>query len=92
MLRAQNVSGNWYKVSYSGKTGWVHSVYCVDSVGDLNDDGYVNSLDAVMILKYSVGEAELTETQLRRGDIDSSGTVDAVDALTVLKISLGIVV
>lgn len=92
LLRAQNVSGNWYKVSYSGKTGWVHSVYCVDSVGDLNDDGYVNSLDAVMILKYSVGEAELTETQLRRGDIDSSGTVDAVDALTVLKISLGIVV
>ena len=92
LLRANSVDGIWYNVTYAGKTGWIHSVYCVDSVGDVNDDGMVDSQDALMILRYSVNGDGFDETQERRADIDGSGSVNSTDALMILRISLGYLV
>ena len=54
-----------------------------------NQDGYVNKLDADLILEYSasVGVGEQTtysEKALLAGDINNDGIVDARDASSIL--------
>jgi hypothetical protein len=65
----------------------VLSIIC----GDVNDDGVVDSGDAILILQYSVGLIELTDTQLRAGDCNNDGTVDSGDAILVLQFSVGLI-
>lgn len=59
-------------------------------IGDVNFDGVVDSVDALMVLRYSLDIEELTPEQLARADVNGDGEVDSVDALTILRISLGI--
>jgi hypothetical protein len=65
----------------------VMSIIC----GDVNDDGVVDSGDAILILQYSVGLIELTENQLRAGDCNNDGVVDSGDAILVLQFSVGLI-
>ena len=60
--------------------------------GDLDNNGVVDSNDALMTLRYSVGLITLTPEQLDAADTNKDGLIDASDALTVLQVSLGIVV
>ena len=58
-------------------------------LGDVNDDGEVNSVDASMILVAAAlagldQDNGLTPEQERRADVDGSGNVNAVDASIVL--------
>ena len=58
-------------------------------MGDFNQDGYVNKLDADLILEYSasvgVGEQPTySEKALLAGDINNDGIVDARDASSIL--------
>ncbi len=57
--------------------------------GDANDDGNVSSIDALIILQYSVELAELSETQQILADVTGDGSVNSADALDVLRYAIG---
>lgn len=59
--------------------------------GDLNDDGYIDNLDASSVLKYDAGIINLEETGLIFGDINGDGMVDNLDAAVMLKIDAGLI-
>ncbi len=59
--------------------------------GDVNEDGSVDNLDAVMVLRYDAGIIDLSETALTRGELNSDGTVDNLDATIILKYDAGLI-
>lgn len=54
-----------------------------DRLGDLNNDGVLNALDAAAILKEIVGTAHSANPLM--GDFNSDGAVNALDASAILK-------
>ena len=48
--------------------------------GDVNGDGVVNNLDAVLVYAYHNGKSELTEEQLAAADVNGDGRVNNLDA------------
>ena len=62
------------------------TVTAAPQLGDVNGDGYIDSADAMLCLRYSVGLAkELTEEQKRAADVNKDGFVDAGDAIKILR-------
>lgn len=59
------------------------------SVGDVNEDGNIDSYDALMILNHCVGITELSDSQQKCADINSDGEVNSYDALLVLNKVVG---
>ena len=60
-------------------------------LGDVNNDGKINTRDAVMILKYSARLIGLDETQQMRADTNGDGKINTRDVVLVLKYSAGII-
>ena len=56
--------------------------------GDVNGDGKIDSADALLTLKSSVGLASVSSTT---ADVNNDGKVDSSDALLILKYSVGII-
>lgn len=54
-------------------------------MGDVNGDGRLDVVDALMILQADAGKTTLTPEQAKLADIDGSGTVDVLDALRLLR-------
>lgn len=54
-------------------------------LGDVNGDGYIDSADAMLCLRYSVGLAKLTEEQKRAANVNHDSFVDAGDAIKILR-------
>lgn len=67
----------------------VEDKYTVIKKGDCNGDGKVNSLDALQILKYSVGTLNLNETNAKAAEVNKDKKVNSSDALLILKYSVG---
>lgn len=62
------------------------TVTATPQLGDVNGDGYIDSADAMLCLRYSVGLAkELTEEQKSAADVNKDGFVDAGDAIKILR-------
>ena len=59
------------------------------TLGDVNDDGSIDSVDAMKILQSWVGKITLTETQKLAGDVNSDKAVDSVDAMKILQFWIG---
>lgn len=59
------------------------------TLGDVNQDGKINSNDALAILQYSTGTKTLNANQLKAGDMNRDGKVNSNDALVVLSVSTG---
>lgn len=57
--------------------------------GDLNNDGKVNSSDALDVLKHSVGSKLLTGDNLVLGDVNADSFINSADALLVLQFAVG---
>ncbi len=57
--------------------------------GDLNNDGKVNSSDALDVLKHSVGTKLLTGDNLVLGDVNADSFINSADALLVLQFAVG---
>lgn len=64
-------------------------VFAAEFMGDVNDDGKVNSVDALAILRYSVG-VDGTEINLKKADVNSDGNINSSDALKVLRMCVGL--
>ena len=59
-------------------------------LGDVNEDGIVNIIDATTVQKYLASLLTLTDTQKKLADVDSNGTVNIIDATTIQKHLAGI--
>lgn len=64
-------------------------VYIKDDLGDVNEDGVINSADALMVLNYNVKKIDLTRNQKKFADVNKDGRVDSVDALQILRFVVG---
>ncbi len=58
--------------------------------GDVNNDGAVNSSDALLLLNYTVGN-EVKEINLDKADVNGDGSINSADALQILRISVGLI-
>lgn len=80
--------GNLKDVSLEGSEAAI-SIETGVMLGDIDGNGKVNVVDALLALKASTGKLQLTESQQKAADADKNGKVNVVDALMILKASTG---
>jgi hypothetical protein len=56
-------------------------------LGDVDENGKVESADAQLLLKYVLGSKTLTSSQLAKADADNSGKVNLIDVVEILNIA-----
>ena len=61
------------------------------TLGDVNEDGKIDSGDALLILKSSVHLVDLTDNQRLAANVNKDGAIDSGDALLVLKYSVHLI-
>ena len=61
------------------------------TMGDVNGDGKVNVLDAVMVLRHDANIIKLNDSQLKAADVNEDGKVDVLDAVMILRYEAGII-
>lgn len=61
----------------------------VQSFGDVDNDGKINSSDALIVLQVSVKKKEKKEDIFLYGDVDVNGKLNSTDALLILQKSVG---
>ena len=59
------------------------------TLGDVNNDGKINSSDALLILQSAVGKITLSATQTLAADVNKDGKINSSDALKVLQYAVG---
>ena len=59
-------------------------------LGDVDINGAVESVDALLALRCALGIIELSDEQFLRADVDRNGAVESMDALMILRAALGI--
>ena len=71
---------SWEEIKMGGKRG------------DINADGKITAVDALMVLKYVAGSQELTNMQKLRANMnkDAAGDVTAIDARWILQTAAGL--
>ena len=85
-----------YSVNNGRDTGYLDNVaYSGDQgsevlLGDINMDGTVDSLDAVLGLRYVLNLEYLSAEQLLRGDVNQDGVVRSDDILMILRIAMNV--
>lgn len=62
-----------------------------DAMGDINGDGVITNLDALMLLKAINDQLNLTAEQFARADLDGDGNLAAKEALRILQYVSGAV-
>ncbi len=60
-------------------------------IGDVNDDGFINSSDARLVLQHTVSLITLTGEDFRCGDVNSDNRLNSSDARWILQKSVGLV-
>lgn len=60
------------------------------ALGDVNGDGKINTLDAMMTLRAAVGIESLDAIQTIRADIDGNGKINTMDAMMILRRAVGL--
>lgn len=62
-----------------------------DALGDVNGDGVINNLDALMLLYAINDKCNLTAEQFARADLNGDGKLSAAEALRILQYVNGVV-
>ncbi len=60
-------------------------------MGDVNGDGDINYLDAMMVLRYDAQLITLTTPQRTAGDVNNDGEVNSLDAIRILRYDAGLI-
>lgn len=89
------ISGDWGKISYSGKTGWINLLYAEyiqnnvisSDKPDFNGNGKVDAADARLILRVAAKIETLSASHRKIADVNSDGNVTAADARIVLRMA-----
>ncbi len=58
-------------------------------LGDVNNDGKVNAMDATLAARYAVGSYSLDAAAIKRGDVNGDGKVNAMDATLIARYAVG---
>ena len=58
-------------------------------LGDVNEDGETTALDAAIILRYTVGQYELSEIKIKAGSLDGNTNPTALDSAKILRYTIG---
>ena len=58
------------------------------SAGDMDMDGQITSIDALIVLRYCHGLIQLTPEQLELADMNGDGAINTVDALIILRMAV----
>ncbi len=75
--------------SFFGNTLTVSNLqFYVDTLGDVDGDGQITSVDARLTLRASVGLENLSNDLIKRSDVDKDNTVSAADARLILRASV----
>ena len=61
------------------------------AVGDINGDGAINVLDAVMVVQYIIELESLDANALLRADVNADGAVNILDVNMIIQYSLGLI-
>jgi xyloglucan-specific exo-beta-1,4-glucanase len=61
------------------------------SIGDINKDGYIDSVDFATLKMYLLGTTTLSEEQLVLADVNKDGSVNAIDFAALKSYLLGII-
>ena len=61
-------------------------------LGDVDDDGEVDSIDATLIQRYVIGTKDLSAKELTAADVDGDGVVSVIDATFILRYVAGMTV
>ena len=61
------------------------------ALGDVNGDGQINVLDALMVLQASNDRLNLDAEQFARADLNGNKTLEAVEVLTILQYANGVI-
>ena len=57
--------------------------------GDVDSDGFINSSDALAVLRYSVKLTSFDDIQKKYSDVNADGMINSSDALSILNFSVG---
>lgn len=71
---------------FSVTDSWEEAPY---TLGDVNGDGAINSVDALYVLQFNAGLIELNDSQKKAADVNSDESVNSVDALLILQKNAG---
>ena len=55
------------------------------TLGDVNEDGKIDFLDAITVLRYDAEIIQLTDNQIKAAEVNKDGKVDFLDAITILR-------
>lgn len=58
--------------------------------GDADGNGEINYMDALLVLRHSVGLEELSDAIVSLCDVDRNGELNYMDALLILRHSVGL--
>lgn len=61
------------------------------TLGDVNDDGKINSTDALLVLQYAVNTVSLDSAQQMAADVNRDGKINSTDALLILQYAVNII-
>ncbi len=96
VVTVTEISGDWGKTTYNGKTGWINLLYAdlvetavitATKLGDVSGNGTVEAADARLILRYSANLESFSDSQKKYGDVNFDGKITAADARKVLRVS-----
>jgi len=88
LLYVSDTTGNVYKYDAEGDA-YVQLEYTL--LGDINDNGSVNSADLLILKKYLLGLVDASEVNLDNADVTSDSKVNSADLLMLKKYLLGLV-
>ncbi len=60
-------------------------------LGDINEDGFIDYLDAMIALRYDAELITLTDAQTLAGDVNGDDAVDSLDAILILRYDAGLI-
>ena len=55
------------------------------TLGDVNEDGKIDFLDAIVVLRHDAEFIQLTDNQMKAAEVNKDGKVDFLDAITILR-------
>lgn len=61
------------------------------NIGDINNDGKIDSTDARLVLRYTAGLEKFTNEQKKRADVNADGQINSIDALQINQYFLGLI-